>query len=157
MDNTVESPEPRDPQRRRGVFAWLRMLHIVRRTERGAAQHLQQWALSYAQFDVLAQIGSSEGISQQALAERLLVTQGNITQLLDKMERRGLVQRTPEGRTNKLRLTAAGQTLFAEVIPAHEDWLERRFAGLSMAEQHELHRLLAKLDRSLRDQRPSAK
>lgn len=145
-------PQPKQPRRLRhpGVLTWLHMLRITRRTERSAALHLQTWNLSYAQFDVLAQIGAEEGISQQKLAERLLVTQGNITQLIDKMERRGLVRRCPEGRTKRLALTEVGQQLFAEVVPAHEDWLSEQFAHLSFEEQSQLMRLLAKLDRSLR-------
>jgi DNA-binding MarR family transcriptional regulator len=126
------------------------MLRITRRAERGAAQQLKEWDLSYAQFDVIAQIGASTGISQQALAQRLLVTQGNITQLLDKLERRGLVRRCPEGRTNRLVLTDAGQQVYDAAVPAHEDWQNTRFEGLSTQEQYELLRLLAKLDRSQR-------
>lgn len=144
------SPSQRHGLRRPEVLAWLHMLRITRRGARAAAQQLQPWDLSYAQFDLLAQVGSAEGISQQELAERLLVTQGNITQLLDKMERRGLVQRCPEGRTNRVVLTASGRQLFAQVVPAHEDWQAGRFAGLSIEEQTQLMHLLAKLDRAQR-------
>lgn len=136
--------------RRPGVLAWLHILRITRRAERSITQQLQNWKLSYAQFDVLAQIGATEGVSQQKLAERLLVTQGNITQLLDKMEQRGLVRRCPDGRTNRLSLTEAGRQLFEEVVPAHEDRLAEQFASLTFEEQYQLMRLLAKLDRSLR-------
>jgi DNA-binding MarR family transcriptional regulator len=136
--------------RRPGVLAWLYILRITRRAERAAAQQLKEWDLSYAQFDVIAQIGASTGISQQALAQRLLVTQGNITQLLDKLERHGLVRRCPEGRTNRLVLTEAGRQMYDIAVPAHEDWQHARFEVLSTQEQYELLRLLAKLDRSQR-------
>lgn len=137
--------------RRAGVLAWLHVLRIARRSERAAAQQLRAWDLSYAQFDIIAQVGAHEGISQQELAHKLLVTQGNITQLLDKLERRGLVRRCPEGRTNALVLTPEGRVLFAAVVPAHEDWQAARFAGLEPHEQAQLLHLLAKLDRSQRD------
>lgn len=126
------------------------MLRITRRDQRAAARHLGQWDLSYAQFDALAQIGAQEGISQHELADRLLVTQGNITQLLDKLERRGLVRRCPEGRTNRLVLTDDGRALFAAVVPAHEDWQQARLDALSAADQRELLRILSLLDRSQR-------
>lgn len=132
------------------VLAWLHLLRIARRSERAAAQHLRAWDLSYAQFDIIAQVGAHEGISQQELAHKLLVTQGNITQLLDKLERRSLVLRCPEGRTNALVLTEAGHTLFAAVVPAHEDWQAARFASLNADEQDQLLRLLTKLDRAQR-------
>lgn len=136
--------------RRPAVIAWLHLLRIVRRTERAAAEELRRWDLSYAQFDVIAQLGAAEGITQQELARRLLVTQGNITQLLDKLEARGLVRRCPVGRTNRLVLTDAGRELWAAVVPAHEDWQAARFAGLTCEEQRELMRLLGKLERSQR-------
>lgn len=126
------------------------MLRITRRTDRAAAQQLRAWDLSYAQFDLLAQLSATEGCTQQTLAQRLLVTQGNITQLLDKLEQRGLVQRRPEGRTNRLMLTAAGHQLCATVVPAHEAWQAARMAALTDDEQRQLMRLLAKLDRSQR-------
>ncbi len=140
----------RSALRRPGLLAWLRMLRVTRRTEGHAAQTLLAWDLSYAQFDVLAQVGADEGISQQALAERLFVTQGNITQLLDKLEQRGLVRRARSGRTNRILLTDQGRELVDEVVPAHEDWLMARTAGLSEAEQRQLLRLLTKLDRAQR-------
>jgi DNA-binding MarR family transcriptional regulator len=137
------------------VLAWLHILRIARRGERAAAQHLRAWELSFAQFDIIAQVGAHEGISQQELAHKLLVTQGNVTQLLDKLERRGLVLRCPEGRTNALVLTDTGRALFAEVVPAHEQWQATRFAGLAPDEQDQLLRLLAKLDRAQRDESPT--
>ena len=141
---------PPSALRRPGLLAWLRLLRVTRRTEAQAAQALLAWNLSYAQFDVLAQVGADEGISQQALAVRLFVTQGNITQLLDKLEQRGLVRRARSGRTNHILLTAQGRQLVAEVVPAHEAWLLERMGGLSAVEQHQLLRLLTKLDRAQR-------
>jgi DNA-binding MarR family transcriptional regulator len=146
----VNTKQQRSGLRRPSVLAWLYMLRITRRGARAAAEQLATWELSYAQFDVLAQIGASEGMSQQELAQRLLVTQGNITQLLDKLEQRGLVRRCPVGRTNKLVLTDAGRGLYAQVVPAHEDWQADRFAGLSLDEQRTLLQLLTKLDRAQR-------
>lgn len=133
--------------RRVGLLAWLHMLRITRRAERAAAHHLQEWELSFAQFDLLAQLGAGEGITQHELARKLLVTQGNITQLLDKLERRGLVRRCPDGRINRLVLTEAGRRLYDQVVPAHEDWQVERLGGLTPDEQRDLLRLLAKLDR----------
>jgi DNA-binding MarR family transcriptional regulator len=89
-------------------------------------------------------------MQQNELAQRLLVTQGNVTQLLDKMEKRGLLQRHIEGRCNRLSLTEEGRALFDTVVPAIEDVVAQQFAGLSEEEQRELQRLLAKLERSQR-------
>ena len=136
--------------RRPTVLGWLHLLRISQRVLQSAAPQLSGYGLSNAQFDVLSQIGAAEGISQLELARRLFVTQGNITQLLDKMEARGLIQRRPEGRTKRLYLTPAGHQLFAEVVPAHQDFISAQFRGLSADEQRQLLRLLAKLDRAQR-------
>lgn len=132
----------------RPVLAWLRLARIVDRTQRAAAEQLKLWQLSVAQFDVLAQLTAGEGPSQQALAERLLVTQGNVCQLLDGLERKGLVERRRDGRSNHIHLTPAGRQLATEVVPEHEAWQALRLAALDDAEQRELLRLLRKLDRS---------
>lgn len=142
---------PRTELRRVGVLAWLRMMRIVHRNDQAAAEHLRRWDLTHAQFDVLAHLGAANGLlTQTDLASRLFVTQGNITQLLDRLERRGLVQRCPEGRSNYLSLTAEGKRVYEEVVPAQEDWQAERLCGLDEAEQQELLRLLSKLDRTLR-------
>jgi DNA-binding MarR family transcriptional regulator len=80
----------------------------------------------------------------------LFVTQGNVTQLLDKMEARELIRRVPEGRVKRLYLTPAGRQLFDEVVPFHEDFIANQYRFLNPDEQRQLLRLLAKLDRAQR-------
>jgi DNA-binding MarR family transcriptional regulator len=111
------------------------------------SDQLRAWELSPAQFDVIAQVGASRGITQRELAGRLVVTEGNVTQLLDKLERQGLVERHAEGRCNQLKLTDAGRLLYARVVPEHEELIAQQFAVLSAAEKDELSRLLRKISR----------
>ena len=113
------------------------------------AAHLRLFGLNNAQFDVLAHVGAAEGITQQELADSLLVTKGNVAQLLDRMEERGLISRRREGRTNRLFLTEEGRRLFPEVVPAHEDLIDERLCVLSREEQKKLHELLRQIDRAL--------
>jgi len=131
------------------VLAWLRLARVFQKLEQRGAEHLRPWDLSPAQFDVLAHVGAAPGITQQELADALLVTKGNVCQLLNRMERSGLIVRRQEGRANRLFLTECGQRLFAEVVPAHEAFLARQIASLSPEEQVQLLGLLRKLDRAL--------
>lgn len=131
------------------ILVWMRIARIRRKYERASAEQLSAWDLSLAQFDLLTALQVSEGITQQELAKHLLVTQGNITQLLDKLEQRGLLVRHQEGRTKCLRLTEQGKQLLAVVVPAHIAWNADQFAGLSPAEQEQLLGLLRKLDHTL--------
>lgn len=117
------------------------------RTERAGDEQLRAFGLNMGQFDVLARVGASEGISQGELASSLLVTKGNIAQLMRKMEGRGIVRRESEGRMKRLYLTEAGRELFERVVPAHEDFMQSRFDALTDEEQAMLYELLRKLDR----------
>ena len=135
--------------RRPSVLAWLRLLRVGQKVDRDLVAQLRRWDLNLAQFDVLAHVGANAGITQQALADSLLVTKGNVAQLLSRMERRGLVERRPEGRTNRLFLTGGGRRLFEEAVPAHEALIAERLSVLSPEEQRRLLELLRKLDRAL--------
>ena len=135
--------------RRPSVLAWLRMWRVVQKVERATAEHLRAYGLNYAQFDVLAHVGAAEGCRQKELGASLLVTKGNVSHLVAQMERRGLISRRQEGRTNRLYLTEEGRRLFEEVVPAHEDLVHRLMSALPEGEQARLHELLRELDRSL--------
>ena len=135
--------------RRPSVLGWLRLLRVGQKVDRDLVAQLRRWDLNLAQFDVLAHVGANSGITQQALANSLLVTKGNVAQLLSRMERRGLVERRPEGRTNRLFLTGEGRRLFEETVPAHEALIAERLSILSEEEQRQLLELLRKLDRAL--------
>ena len=129
-------------------MAWMRLARVFQRVERDSGEHLRGWDLNVAQFDVLAHVVASEGMTQQELADSLLVTKGNVCQLLDRMEGRGWISRRQEGRANRLFLTDEGRRLFDEVVPGHEALVAQRFSALSRGEQEQLHELLRKLDKA---------
>ena len=128
----------------------MRLVRVFQKVDRAAAEQLRTSGLSIAQFDLLAQVGSGEGMTQQELAERLLVTKGNVCQLLDRMEQSGLLIRRQDGRANRLFLTPAGRALFTAVVPDHERLIAEQFAHLSTDELSRLLGLLRKLDHALR-------
>jgi len=130
-----------------GVRAWLRLARVYHKVDRASAQHLRGWGLSVAQFDVLVRVGSRPGMTQQELAGALLVTKGNVCQLLDRMEADGLIARRREGRAKRLHLTPRGAALVAEVVPAQERVVEQQFGVIDPAAQEELLSLLRRMDR----------
>jgi DNA-binding MarR family transcriptional regulator len=135
---------------RPSVMAWMRLARVFQKIDRASEVRLRPWNLNVAQFDVLARVGAAKGITQQELADRLLVTKGNISQLLDRLERRGLLKRCQEGRTNTLSLTEEGQQLYAQVVPAQEEMVAQHFSALTSQEVNQLLHLLRKLDRAIR-------
>ncbi|HEY4383383.1 MAG TPA: MarR family transcriptional regulator [Ktedonobacteraceae bacterium] len=131
------------------VLAWLRLYRICQKIDRVQHQHLRSWGLNIAQFDVLTHVGTHAGITQQELANNLLVTKGNISQLLDRMEKLGLLTRNQEKRSNNHFLTEQGKALYARVVPAHEELIAAQFSILSSAEVADLQRILRTLDHAL--------
>jgi DNA-binding MarR family transcriptional regulator len=136
-------------KRSSAVPAWLRLVRVFQKVDRASVDLLRQWDLSVAQFDVLVQVGVAEGMTQQKLADQLLVTKGNVCQLLDRMEERGLLVRRQEGRANHLYLTEKGRSLRAESLPAQERLIEGIFATLPPAQQATLLATLRRLDHAL--------
>ncbi len=141
----IEQKERTVETHRLGVALWARLARAYGHNLRLAEGRMRAWELSVAQFDVLATVRSHEGLTQQELAKRLLVTQGNITQLLDKLEQRELIRRCPEGRIKRIVLTEAGKRLADEVVPSQEQFQAEQFASLTLDEQRSLLALLRKL------------
>ena len=110
--------------------------------------HLADDKLSASQFSVLEALYHLGPLSQRQLAEKLLVTGGNITFLIDNLEKRELVKRVrseEDRRSYQIHLTRAGQVLTEKVFPRHQDMIVDLFDCLSVSEQEELKRICKKL------------
>jgi DNA-binding MarR family transcriptional regulator len=147
LDTPATSSTPR--LRSQAAMAWLRLVRVSAKVERRIVEQLRPYGLSYGQFDVLVHVGTSPGLSQQELADALLVTKGNVCQLLDKMQAANLLVRRQEGRTNHLFLTEKGQDLYAAIVPEHEALIAEQLTALTPEEQTQLLRLLRTLDHAL--------
>jgi DNA-binding MarR family transcriptional regulator len=129
------------------VRAWVRMLRVSQRMQPALAERLRSLGLNPAEFGILDTLAAREGLTQQELADALLVTKGNMTYHLCRMEERGLLDRRPEGRKNRLYLTGEGWRLLEEALPEHEALIDERFSGLPVEERAQLADLLKKLER----------
>ncbi len=132
------------------TIAWLRLARIYHKIDRRTVETMRGHDLSVSRFDILNHAGTPEGRTQQELARALLVTKGNVTQLLDAMEREGLLERRREGRTKRIFLTADGRRRRAEVVAIQETAIAADLAVLDEDETRTLIRLLRKLDQSLK-------
>jgi len=94
-----------------------------------------RWQLSPSQFNVINLLHDlPEGLSQTALGQRLLMHRSNLTGLVDKLERRGLVERRAvphDRRAYRVVLTASGTKLVAEILPHYYRGAELALGGLS--------------------------
>jgi MarR family transcriptional regulator, organic hydroperoxide resistance regulator len=119
------------------------------RIEQRLEQALDGHGLSIAQFDILASLGFEEGITQQELAERLLVTKGNICGMIDRMEAGGWVERKPDPedrRANRLFLTRQGKMLLAQAAPGQHALIKQMMSALAPGEIQSLYQFLDRLD-----------
>jgi MarR family transcriptional regulator, organic hydroperoxide resistance regulator len=119
-----------DETRERAIRVWFRFLRLESRIQVAVAEPLREIGLSVPQCDVLTTLTEAEGVSQQTLAERLYVTKGNISGLLDRLEGAGLVERrsiladrrqyaiylTPEGRAAAEKAIAVQHALIAATL-----------------------------------------
>jgi DNA-binding MarR family transcriptional regulator len=138
--------------RQPGVVAWLHLMRVHHQVQKREIAHLAQYNLTLPQFDVLAQLAREEGITQQTLADRLLVTKGNVCGLMDRMMEQGLVERRadPEDRrAYMLHLTPKGKQLIETVLPAHSRIIAEQVGKLAPEKQKQLLALLGELDRAL--------
>src|SRR5262245_2062440 len=142
-------PMHRSSLRQHAVLALNRQARMVQEKDKHPDGFFAAHGLNAAQFDVLAHVGAARGTSQQELADALLVTKGNVSQLLNKLEQDGLITRRQEGRTNCLSLTDRGKAIYEIVVPQQEALIADLLSPLSADEQHELLRLLRKLDHSI--------
>jgi DNA-binding MarR family transcriptional regulator len=131
------------------VRTWVRLMRVYNRIDRRSAASMRAWNLSVGRFDVINHAGLNEGATQQELADALLVTKGNIAQLLDSLERDGLLCRERCGRTNRIYLTVAGHDVRSKAMARHTDIIASAMSALSDEEQEHLSRLLRKLERGL--------
>ncbi len=108
--------------------------------------------LTFTQWVVLIYLRDGLAINATDLCSQLRHDSGALTRVIDQLEARGLVQRErsrEDRRAVQLRLTEAGQTIVAELVPAVADKLNFALRDFSKAEAAELNRLLTKLIGSL--------
>jgi DNA-binding MarR family transcriptional regulator len=131
---------------------WLRLLTCTQLIERGVRARLRdRFDTTLPRFDLMSQLWRyPEGLKMNELSRHLMVTGGNITGIVDPLEKEGLVERKPEPadrRAYRVQLTRAGRKAFAEMARAHEEWVVDMLAGLSHKEHSEIFRLLGKMKR----------
>ncbi len=119
------------------------------------AQHIRTLGLTSSQFDVIATLGDTNGMTCKQLSEATLVTKGTLTGVLDRLEKKRLIEREPsreDRRSIFIRLTAGGEACFQQVFPDHIHYLKPFFDGaLTAPEMAALRTLLLKLKQGFQD------
>ena len=129
---------------------WLRLMTCTQLIERKVRARLRErFGTTLPRFDLMSQLWRyPAGLKMNELSRHLMVTGGNITGIVDPLEKGGLVERTAEPadrRAYRVRLTQAGRKAFAEMARAHEEWIVELLAGFSRREHAEIYKLLGRL------------
>lgn len=145
--------------RHASLRVWLRLLGCSSVVEREVRRRLrEEFDTTLPRFDVLAQLhaagrGNAVGMTMSDLSRQLMVTNGNLTGLVERLVSEGLVTRAADPRdrrTQIVRLTASGARALAAMTPAHEAWIDTMFDALTPDERTQLHHLLGRLRSSIR-------
>jgi DNA-binding MarR family transcriptional regulator len=134
----------------RALRIWLRLLTCTQMIERQVRSNLrEQFGTTLPRFDLMAQLERHrEGLKMNELSRLLMVTGGNVTAIVDQLEKEGQVERLDapdDRRAYRIRLTKSGEKSFIEMARAHEEWVVELLSGMSKKDQDELLRLLAKV------------
>ena len=133
---------------------WLRLLSCVNMIETHLRGELRmRFDTTLPRFDLLSQLDQARGgLLMGELSRRLMVSNGNITGLIDRMEIEGLVRRsreTHDRRAVRVSITAQGRRAFAAMLPDHHGWVDALFSDLDAGEIETLGSLVGKLKRSV--------
>lgn len=127
--------------------------------ERYSGESVRQYGLTHAQFDIIATLGNTSGMSYKELGERTLITKGTLTGVIERLEQKGLVLRErndEDKRSYFVRLTERGDAVFRDVFPKVVAHGKQLFEDFSDAEFDEVDGALKKLrERILGDRTPS--
>ena len=133
---------------KRSLNAYVKLMRAAESVTARVHRHLAGVKLTETQFGVLEAIHHLGPLSQKEIGKKLLKSRGNITTVVDNLERRRLVKReraTGDRRVVRVHLTDEGERLIAGIFPCHAAGIVEEMAVLTEAEQKELDRLCRKL------------
>lgn len=136
------------------VRLWLRLLSCTMAIEKSVQRLLaDRFGTTLPRFDVMAALQrADDGLTMGALSQVLLVSNGNVTQLVQKLAADGLVQVAPDPRdrrVSRVRLTPAGRVHFADLAAAHHAHIDALFAALGGGDHARLYAALGALKTSI--------
>jgi len=153
-DSEAFEPPPRlwSEGQTRALGLWVALARCYATYQKAVAAAVQEHGLTLPQFGALEALYHLGPLSLGELAEKLLVTGGNVTYVMDRLEGQGLVTRfrsEDDRRVVLARLTEEGKALVARVFPEHAERIEHLCRHLDADEQEELRRLLKQLGKSI--------
>lgn len=148
--NEKEKKEAGDSRRsKEAIRTWLRLLSCETVIEQQLRSLLRnQFSVTLPQFDVLSELErAGTQMTMSELSNKLMVSNGNVTGVIDRLEKNGYVTRTRaehDRRVQFIGLTEKGLREFDEMANSHEAWLSELLSELSLNDMSSLQNLLLK-------------
>lgn len=117
-------------------------------TNAHSVRHIRQHGLNSTEFGVLELLYHKGPQPLQQIGEKILISSGNITYVVDKLEEKGLLTRIPSTHDRRViyaEITEKGHRFISEVFPQHEQAIRQAMDGLDTEEKQQVIRLLKKL------------
>ncbi|WP_259274311.1 MarR family winged helix-turn-helix transcriptional regulator [Sulfitobacter mediterraneus] len=148
---TAQSDPSRPDLSRRRLRTWIRLLRLTRGTENQLREYLRvTHDTTLPRFDVMAALYRNQSpMKMTALSKMLLVSNGNASTIVNRLEKDGLVERvSPEKdrRVVNVTLTAEGSAQFEVQAKGHEAMVNDLFDGLEDADLDQIRDLLRRAD-----------
>jgi MarR family 2-MHQ and catechol resistance regulon transcriptional repressor len=122
--------------------------------ERFSGESVRKCGLTHAQFDIIATLGNTPGMTYKELGDKTLITKGTLTGVIERLEQKGLVARQRcniDKRSYFVRLTPAGEDTFNEVFPKVVAHGKALFAPYSEADFDAMEAALRKFKQRIAD------
>lgn len=135
---------------KRALNAFIKLMRASDSLNARINVFINKYGLTSSQFGALEALHHLGSMSQSELCGKLLKSGGNITMVVDNLEKRKLVKRKRnpnDRRFVSVHLTEAGEKLISEIFPEHVDHIVNEFNSLSSTEQEELSRICKKIGR----------
>jgi MarR family 2-MHQ and catechol resistance regulon transcriptional repressor len=141
MSNNMPSHYQGSDQERLALETYIKLSRAASAVETRINQHLAEVQLSISQFGVLEALYHLGQLSQSELGRKILKSAGNMTLVIDNLEKRGLVQRerhASDRRRIRISLTTRGQALIEAIFPQHVAIVVREMSILPAEKQQQL-------------------
>jgi MarR family 2-MHQ and catechol resistance regulon transcriptional repressor len=132
----------------RALNTYVKLMRAAESMTARAHQHLSSAGLTISQFGVLEALHHLGPLSQKEIGQKILRSSGNITMVIDNLEKRGLVSRERDRQDRRffiVHLTDAGHKLIRKIFPPHALVISNELSVLTVTEQKTLGALCKKL------------
>jgi MarR family 2-MHQ and catechol resistance regulon transcriptional repressor len=152
----AHEPAPRTwpSDQERALRLWIALARCYATYSKAVACKVQEYGLTTPQFGIIEALHHLGPLSLGELADKLLVTGGNVTYVMDRLEEMGMVvrERGPtDRRVVRAKLTEKGRACIADVFPGHAEFISDLSGCLAAEEQDQLRALLKKLGKSAQE------